>query len=251
MDPASDEARMITNYSNNQNGMKSRDSRSNAPAQVRLQNEFSKNYAGQFAFEVKRGEEYDGVDVIKNEDAGLYLMAFDLGQPWATHRKYEVFEDKHAELFGRPEVTADKIVMCHVIMGAISDGVEELENKAAARYVLTKYMLLFAIRQILQKDALSGDIMGRPEIFVRDKTSRSKFHAAMSTIVSDLVIDLNGEIEGYGDDFDYRGSLRDQDWVKKVTTALVGSYLKLVKRGNIKPFSDEWKRGAPSGNKKK
>jgi len=36
-------------------------------------------------------------------------MAFDLKEPWGTHRKYQVFDEKHADLFARPEVTADRI----------------------------------------------------------------------------------------------------------------------------------------------
>jgi hypothetical protein len=44
--------------------------------------------------------------MIANEDAGLYLLAFDLKRPWATHRKYQVFEDDHSEIFGRPAVDA-------------------------------------------------------------------------------------------------------------------------------------------------
>jgi hypothetical protein len=105
----------ITNYSNNQNGVKARDFKSNSPTQIRLQNEFLEHYAGQFAFEIKRGEKASIGEPISNEEAGLYLMAFDLKEPWATHRKYQVFDEKHADLFGRPEVTADRIVMCHLM----------------------------------------------------------------------------------------------------------------------------------------
>lgn len=241
MDPASDEARMITTFSNNQNGIRARDSKSNAPAQVRLQNEFSKLYKNEYAFRVKRGETFnDNALIIENEDAGLWLLAFDLQQPWATHRKYEVFEDRHAELFGRPEVTADKIVMCHTIMMEIENDMSDLENKAAGKYVLTKFMMLYAVKRIFEKDSLARDLMERPGQFVRQPSDRKVFRECVSTVIKDLVTDLNSEISGVGDDFDYRGALRDQDWVKKTTSALVDTHAKLVRRKTIKPFGVEW-----------
>ena len=115
VDPKSRLATLITEYSNNQNGVKARDFKANNEIQIRLKNEFSDVYANDYVYSVKRGELDDPGVVISNEDAGLYLMAFDLKEPWATHRKYQVFDDKHAELFGRPYVNADRIVMLHII----------------------------------------------------------------------------------------------------------------------------------------
>ncbi len=57
MDPGSEVAQNITEYSNNQNPTKARDFKANHPIQIRLRNEFKQNYAGQYVFEIKRGEE--------------------------------------------------------------------------------------------------------------------------------------------------------------------------------------------------
>jgi hypothetical protein len=92
-DPNSEVAEMITKYSNNQNGVRPRDFKSNHPIQIRLQHEFKKLYAGQYFYEIKRGEAAEQGIVISNEDAGLWLRAFDLKEPWTTHRRSEVFED--------------------------------------------------------------------------------------------------------------------------------------------------------------
>ena len=51
---------MVARYSNNQNGVKSRDFKANNPIQIRLK------------------------------------LVFELQEPWATHRKYQVFDDNHA-----------------------------------------------------------------------------------------------------------------------------------------------------------
>ena len=91
-------ASTVTQFSNNQNGVKARDFMANNPIQIRLQNEFRAHYTGQYSFEIKRGEALDPGIKVCNEDAGLYLMAFDAKEPWGTHRRYQVFEEKHSDL---------------------------------------------------------------------------------------------------------------------------------------------------------
>ena len=240
MEPTSLLAKQVTEFSNNQNGVKARDFMSNNAMQIRLQNEFQRDYVGQYTFEIKRGEALDVGIVISNENAGLLLMAFDLKEPWATHRKYQVFEDKYADLFGRKEVTADRIVMCQVINEAVDVALPNIKNRLVARYVLTRYMLLYMIRFILESDELSQEIFGNPSAFIRNMKARDYFRSCISKVVGDLVIDVNAEVEEYGDDFDYRNKLRDQAWVSDLTKKVVADHLKLVKRGRIQPFKEEW-----------
>jgi AIPR protein len=245
MDPASAEADQITRFSNNQNGVKPRDFKSNHPIQIRLKNEFVQHYAGQYVFEIKRGEQLDPGEVISNEDAGLYLRAFDLKEPWTTHRKSEVLDDRHADLFGRPEVTADRIVLCQVIIDEIANGLPQLENQLAAKYVLIRYLLLYIVREIMEHDDVGRQAIANPTDFVRDATIREKFASCIRSIVEDLIIDLNGEIADYGEDFDYRDRLRDGAWVTDLRRTLVTGYLKQVQRKRIASMSEEWAAPTP------
>ena len=207
-------ATLITEISNDQNGVKPRDFMANNPLQIRLQQEFRQNYAGQYFFEIKRGEPTGAGIFISNEEAGLLLMAFDRGKPWATHRKYQVFEDKYNKLFARKEVTADRVVLCRILADAVDDALPRLTNGLVAKYVLTRYMLLYFVRNILKKDELWGEINTNPQRFVRSGSSRQLFRKCIDSIVSDLITDVNAEIEGVGDDFDYWGKLRDSTWVE-------------------------------------
>jgi hypothetical protein len=83
-------------------------------------------YGDEFHDEIKRGEDSKGLTTITNEAAGLLLLAFDLKRPWATHRKYQIFEDDHAEVFGRPAVDADRIVLCHILGTRIAAAIPKL-----------------------------------------------------------------------------------------------------------------------------
>lgn len=243
---ASDLSGMITTYSNNQNAVKPRDFKANDKIQIRLKNEFIKNYNNEYTFEIKRGEISGGGEVISNEDAGLALMSFDLKEPWGTHRKYQVFDEKHAELFGRPEVTADRMVMCHEMMKVIESLRSKIKNSLFGKYGITKQVILFMLRSILENDQLGKELLGDPSKFVRRKENRENFTNCMSKIIDDMIVDINAEVGELGDTFDYRGKLRDADWVKELTKKVVSNYHKLVQRKRIDSFAMEWNKAAIS-----
>jgi hypothetical protein len=169
-------------------------------------------------------------------------MAFDLKEPWATHRRYQVFEEKHAELFGRPEVNAHRIVMLHIIMKSILSYIDKINNKLFGKYALTKFAIMYILRTILDDDEIGKKALTDPDYFIKKERSRNHFTECIEGIIDDFIIDLNAEVDEYGEEFDYRDKLRDSDWVKGLTKEIVGSYYKLVRRGRIDSFESEWKK---------
>lgn len=241
VDPSSQLASRITEYSNNQNGVKARDFKANSSTQIRLKNEFRALYAGQYAYSVKRGEPIEPGVTIANEDAGLYLMAFDLREPWATHRKYQVFDDRHATLFAKPSVTADRIVMLQIMREEIDEITKkQSENTLFWKYLLTRYLMLYLIREILESDEQGRQIIETPANMTRCESERRRFRECIKTLLGDLVVDLNSEVKEEGENFDYRGKLRDEEWVKRLCRRLVADHKKLVNRGRVPSFAEEW-----------
>ncbi len=240
MDVDSSLSNTVTQYSNNQNGVKPRDFKSNSPIQIRLQNEFQQKYPNKYAFEIKRGEHPGPGEIISNEESGLYLMAFDLKEPWATHRKYTLFDEKHADIFARPEVNADRILMCHILMKTIISLIPNIENGLFGKYVLTRFVILYILRLILEKDKIGIELIKNPSAFVRNPSDRLKLTKAIKQMVQDMVVDINAEVKPYGDDFDYRGKLRDSTWVNELSKTVVGTYEKMVMRGRVPSFEQTW-----------
>ncbi|NVM78676.1 hypothetical protein FHW83_004506 [Duganella sp. SG902] len=235
-------AGLITNYSNNQNGVKARDFKSNHPIQTRLQHEFKKHYRGSYALAVKRGEPINGGVTISNEVAGLMMIAFDLGEPWTTHRKYQVFDERYNEVFGRPEVSADKIVMLYEIAAALELGLRQLSNELLGKYVLTKYVMLLAVRKILDLSEAGRAMIARPQDYVRREEERARFRATVDELAAWLVIDLNFETQELPPDFDYRDKLRDKDYVSGLVKTLVVSYSKDLLRKKTASVETLWAR---------
>lgn len=239
----SDLSELITTYSNNQNGVKARDFKSNHPIQTRLQKEFEIFYSGEFAFEVKRGEpQAPNAVSISNEEAGLLLIAFDLAEPWTTHRKYQIFEDRYTEIFGRPNVTADKIVQLYEISKILRDKLPELKNQLVGKYLLTLFVMLFAIRRVLEQDVVGKDIILSPHKYVRQHETRQKFKQLMISVIADLIIDLDVETQDLPADFDYRGKLRDRDYVLDIVNKLLASHRKDVIRKKTLSIGEAWEK---------
>lgn len=241
-----DLSKTITQFSNNQNGVKARDFKSNNNIQVRLQNEFISNYGTEYFYEIKRGEVNNTLSPISNEVAGIHLMSFDLKEPWGTHRKYQVFDDKYTDIFGRPEVTAHRILMLHLIDQIIFAKLPSIANQLVAKYALTRYAIMYMLRQIFENDNKGKLLLTNPEKFIKTSEDRIDFISATSTLIDDIIIDFNGEVENLGEDFDYKSKLRDESWIKKLSQDIVGSYLKQVNRKRIDSFEDEWTKKVTS-----
>ena len=231
----------ITSYSNNQNGVKARDFKSNDRIQIRIQNEIANTYGNDFAYEIKRGEPVVGkLQVIENETAGIQLIAFDLKEPWTTHRKYQVFDERYSQVFGRPEVNADRIVLCTAIMQLVEARLAALSNQLVAKYALTKYAIMYFLRRIFEVDVTGLRIISEPNKFVRDEATRQKFSKVVGHLLDTLLIDLNAETEDLEEDFDYRGKMRDKDFISKLGAELLASYQKDIKRGKAKTLAEMW-----------
>jgi hypothetical protein len=233
----SDLAKTITNFSNNQNGVKARDFKSNNPIQIRLKNEIENSFHEYF-FEIKRGETDNTKKYyIINEDAGIWMMSFDLKEPWGTHRKYQIFDDKYNEIFSGPNINGYRIVMLYWFNEIIKEKILDLDNKLMAKYALTKNLLLYILRELLETDPAGNDLIKNPIKYVSEIDRLKK---VISVMVTDILIDLNAEVKDLGEDFDYKSKLRDAVWIKRICSDIVSSYKKQVSRNRISSFEDAW-----------
>ena len=228
-------ARMITENSNNQNAIKPRDLRSNHPLMLRLQQEMSDCQNGYF-FEIKRGERVPpGLSVISNDSAGRALLAFDLLEPWSAHQVYKVFDEKYSDIFGRPEVTAQRIVFVQELMEAVDEALSDLENRSMASYTLTRYFLLFVLSKILRNRPESYEVIKDPGALSLRVGMESDFVQKCSEILKTIVIDLNYETNAL--DFDYKTVLKSPTQCAELAKTLLSSYDKDVARGKAESFA--------------
>jgi len=242
LDPATDLAAMITRNSNNQNAIGARDLQSNSVIQKRLKEDFRRSFNQDFAYEIKRGEQTQGDRVITNEEAAKVLLAFDLEQPWTCHQSYRYFDDLHAEIFGRPVVTAQRIVGLIAVRDAVIESLEKLDNQLAARYSVTLFFVMYLVKQALQLDTAGKEFCQDPGRFLREGGFTSVVKVVRQ-VADDLIVDLNAELaerEEKGELFDHKRELKSPNAVRALRGSVLPSYQKAINRNRASSFSEEW-----------
>lgn len=239
--PASALAAKITRHSNNQNSISARDLQSNSTIQRRLQQEFRNTLDGLFGYAIKRGEVVNAQYVVTNEDAGKMLLAFDLQEPWSCHQSYKLFDELHGEIFGRREVNAFRVATLRVVFDAVLDACADIDNKLFGSYTLTRYFLLYLLRQTLEGDKEGAKFVRDPET-VSTVIGFDSTRVLAKRVLDDLVVDLNAAVaerEEAGNPFDYKRELKSQSAVRILAKDIIPSYQKAIKRNRATSFSDE------------
>ena len=240
--PDSELAARITRHSNNQNSISARDLQSNSSIQRRLQNEINGKYPGVF-YEIKRGEQSTSPVVLTNENAARILLAFDVMQPWSCHQSYKLFDELYANIFARPEVTADRLVSLHQAHLAVEDVLPSVTLAVMAKYRLLQSTLLYLLRMALETDEVGDTFCREPSKFISEPNGAERLRASFACVLNDLVIDLNAEVEereSAGTPFDYKRELKSPQSVRKLQQGIISSYQKAVARKRATGFGEEW-----------
>ncbi|HEV7278195.1 MAG TPA: AIPR family protein [Devosiaceae bacterium] len=230
----------ITTNSNNQNAIKPRDMRSNHGIQQRLKREVSKVDPTKYSYEVKRGEKSKAAVVISNEDAGLALLALDLGQPWSCHQKYKVMDELHGEIFGRPDVNGWKIVALIELLSSVEPSLSEIDDKSFAYYNLTRYFVAYAVSEII-RDSKNGKKLFSSLKNVIEDGNLPKLVGVFENVAKATALDLNAEVVDVDEDdelFDHKSSLKSPNWCRATVAKLKASYKKDVVRKRAKAIDE-------------
>lgn len=227
-------ARTITHNSNNQNAIRPRDLRSNHAIMLRLQKEMESEL-GNYFFEIKRGEVApDGSTIITNDEIGRALLAFDLREPWLAHQIYKVFDEKYADIFGRPEVTAARAIFLHKLLVVVDTAVPSLKNKPMGSYTLTRYFMLYVLSRILRDKDASKAVVVDPSSLT--EAQMTDFLAKCGEILKTVVVDLT--YEAADAEFDYKSVFKSPNQSVDLADKIIASYEKDVAREKAESFED-------------
>jgi hypothetical protein len=229
-------AQKITLNSNNQNAIKPRDLRSNHDIMLRLKKEFDQS-GEPFYFEIKRGEEAPaGMTIIPNDLAGRMLLAFDLYEPNSCHQLYRIFDEEYADIFGRKEVDAYRIIFLWNIMEIIKSVLPNITNKAFGNYGLTRYFLLYVVAKILDGAGRDREIVANPKAHWKSE-ELDELYKKIEELLKGLIVDLNYEVREVGEVFDYKADLKSPKSVEEWGSKLIRNYEKDVQRGKATAFA--------------
>lgn len=71
---------------------------------------------------------------------------------------------------------------------------------------------------------------------MRDRKTRDCFARAIDILLTEIITDLNAEIDQLEEDFDYRGKLRDEKWCSNLAHEIAATHKKLVDRHRLDDF---------------
>jgi hypothetical protein len=227
----------ITYNSNNQNGIKVRDFRSNTATQVRIQREIDENYPEYF-YQIKSGEVFKNRTVIDNKIAGQILLTFDKREPWSIQSNNKIFDELYQTIFARPEVTGGRIVTLFKLYKEIQKDLGKIQPELFSRYQITTFILIYILGEVLSTDEVGKEFCKKPESFCKTPIEESNLFKCIHLILGDLIIDLNGEFEERGgENFDIKKTFKSANSLKALAKEVLTAYQKLVNRGRVASFS--------------
>jgi hypothetical protein len=228
----------ITHRSNNQNGINQRDLMSNDRVQIALQKEFETLFAGKLNYAIKAGEEKDGVEIIRNDRAGQWLMAVYLNEPFNAHQKYKLFGPDYERIFGR-NVTAQRVYLCYLVNQAIESAKGAIHDELIRAYQLTNLILMGMIADRLRRDAKGNELLENPSGVLPKR--KDKLHAALCKFAALLMPDFEFYVderkrEGKGF-YDYKSAFKSREEYAVLSRALLRDYDKAVTKSPDESFT--------------
>ena len=241
----SDLARKITDHTNNQNGITARDLQSNSLVQLRLQTEIHRQYP-EFKYRIKRGEhpEWPKNEIIENELLARIILAFDLDKPEAWSQNYKLFDDLHAEIFGRKEVNADRAIFLYDTYGVILEKLELLDDIIIAQYTLTRWLGLHLVRQAILTDPDGKRLFANPGEFMSSKKGRDRLKECIGQVAQTIFRLLNGALNRKKKEveyFDYKKEFKSKEFVNALASEIVTNYQIVLDSAHADSFAEKWK----------
>ena len=145
--------------------------------------------------------------------------------------------------FARPEVNSHRLVAMVDLLAVISSCSTDIKNELIGNYRLTRYFLMYLLREALETDDQGRRLCRDPEEFLSRRDGRQKLRRSIAPVVGDLVIDLNAELldrEETGNPFDYKRQFKSAGAVRELARAIIPQYQKAVQRGRATSFGNEW-----------
>ena len=151
------------------------------------------------------------------------------------HQIGKVFDDKYADIFGRPEVTFGRIIFVHEVQKLVTAELVNMENRPMAGYSLTRYFLLSVIGQIIRKFPEGRAFLSNAER-MNSAAERKLILDQIPELLVGLVVDLNYEIKAKDQNFDYKKDLKSPNAIRALASELFQSYEKDFLKGRAKGF---------------
>jgi hypothetical protein len=227
----------ITYRSNNQNPINLKDLRANDTTQVTLKGQFADIFGGKVEYVIKRGEQTEAPTVIPNDLAAQILLALYNQEPWLSHRKFDLFDQRYKDVF-HPRIEAPHIYLGYAIYEEVAKHLDDINNQLLARYGLTTFVLVYLVGLLLRESESGSKVLAEPLQYMR--AAEEELRNKLELLIRDMLVDFNFYIEEKTQEtsyFDYKTLFKSQRAVSDLAADIVRSYKKEVIRNPDREFS--------------
>jgi hypothetical protein len=167
------------------------------------------------------------------------LLALFNGEPWLSHRKFDIFDQRYKDVF-HPSIGAGHIFTGYVIYDEVRKKLPSVESALMAKYGLTTFVLVYLVGLLMRETEEGTEILDDPLTTIRDNENR--FRAAVARLVDDILIDFNAYVReqeaalGY---FDYKTSFKSQRAVEALADDVHRQHQRAVLRNEDIAFHVE------------
>ncbi len=226
----------ITYRSNNQNPINLKDLRANDVTQVTLKGQFRDLFGPEIDYVIKRGEETGAKVMIPNDLAAQILIALYNREPWMSHRKFDLFDQRYKDVF-HPRIEAPHVYLGYLIYQEVLKRLGDVANRLMAGYGLTTFALIYLVGLLLRESPVGQGLLENPLSYLKD--NEVGVRQKLELLIRDMLVDFNFYVDektkesGY---FDYKTLFKNQRAVTDLAGDIVRSYKKEVIRSPNREF---------------
>jgi hypothetical protein len=174
------------------------------------------------------------------------MLAFDLKQPWSCHQTYKLFDEKYSDIFGRPEVTAQRVYVLDALYLIAEAKTPSVAHSAMGRYRLTTFFLLYLLRRALEETDPTGKALCQnPADYLSQPDGLGRIKRIVDGILADMIFDVNEEMKeriSKEPQFDYKSALKSPVVVPELAKGIIPNYQRGVRRDRATSFEKEWNK---------
>jgi hypothetical protein len=124
---------------------------------------------------------------------------------------------------------------------------DSMQNQLFGKYTLTRYLIIYLIREALETDALGKELCLNPTAFLKGDGARDRVVQAVKKVATSIVKLVDTEAtrrsqmsQNGNEFFDYKSDLKSPRKIADIRAAIVSHYQIVIDNRYAPTFSEAW-----------
>ncbi|WP_218975670.1 AIPR family protein [Campylobacter sp. RM16192] len=212
---------LISTYNNNQNAISMKDLRSSDSVQLRLKREFEEindAYDLDYSYVSKAGETISHNSIDNGLAAQLIISGYKF-QPYLTHLKASMFDQRYSDVFNR-NIKASDILKYYDIYTIISQVGDVIGNEGVSKYGLARFTVLSIICRYIKSSKKLMDMWIKTDQYIMDRAKWNNLYVYFIKLVWKL-IKVKIEKENKDEVFTYKNYFKNENDIDELMNEVI------------------------------